>query len=219
MKKEIYDIKGSKVGEIELPSIFEVEFNNDLVHQVVVSMLSNRRQNTAHTKDRSEVSGGGKKPWKQKGTGRARHGSRRSPIWVGGGITFGPRNERNFKKKINKKMKNNAFFQILAQKMRDGEVLFIDSLSFESPKTKLAKEFLENVSKISGFEDILKKKKNSAVIANTELNQNNIKSFANFSNIKTEEFRKLNPLDLLNSKYLIIVNPEEAMKILEAKKK
>lgn len=219
MKTDIYDIKGSKAGEIELSSVFEAELNNDLVHQVVVSMLSNKRQNTAHTKDRSEVRGGGKKPWKQKGTGRARHGSRRSPIWVGGGITFGPRNERNFKKKINKKMKNNAFFQILAQKMRDGEVLFVDSLNFESPKTKLAKEFLENVSKISGFEDILKKKKNSAVIANTELNQNNVKSFANFSNIKTEEFRKLNPLDLLNSKYLIIVNPEEAMKILEAKKK
>jgi ribosomal protein L4 len=116
-------------------------------------------------------------------------------------------------------MKNNAFFQILAQKMRDGEVLFVDSLNFDSPKTKLAKDFLENVSKISGFEDILTKKKNSAIIANTELNQNNVKSFSNFSNIKTEEFRKLSPLDLLNSKYLIIVNPEAAMAILEAKKK
>ncbi len=219
MKTEIYDIKGSKAGDIELSSVFETELNNDLIHQVVVSMMSNKRMNTAHSKDRSEVRGGGRKPWKQKGTGKARHGSNRSPIWVGGGVAFGPRNERNYDKKINKKMKNNAFFQILSQKMKDGEILFVDSLNFESPKTKEAKSFLENISKISGFETILTKKKNSAIIANTELNQNNIKSFSNFSNIKTEEFRKLSPLDLLNSKYLIIVNPEAAMAILEAKKK
>jgi len=219
MKTDIYDIKGQKAGDIELSSVFEAEVNNDLIHQVAVSMMSNKRMNTAHSKDRSEVRGGGKKPWKQKGTGRARHGSNRSPIWIGGGVTFGPSNERNYDKKINKKMKNNAFFQILAQKMRDGEVLFVDSLNFDSPKTKLAKDFLEAVSKISGFENILTKKKNSAIIANTELNQNNVKSFSNFSNIKTEEFRKLSPLDLLNSKYLIIVNPKMAMEILEAKKK
>ena len=116
-------------------------------------------------------------------------------------------------------MKNNAFFQVLAQKMRDGEVLFVDSLDFESPKTKLAKDFLEKVSGLKGFENILTKKKNSAIIANTELNQNNIKAFANFSNIKTEEFRKLSVLDLLNNKYLIVINPKVAMETLEAKKK
>lgn len=116
-------------------------------------------------------------------------------------------------------MRNNSFFQVIAQKMRDGEVLFIDSLSFDSPKTKLAKDFLENISKIKGFEDIITKKKNSAIIANTELNQNNVKAFSNFSNIKTEEFRKLSTLDLLNNKYLVIVNPAAAMEILEAKKK
>ena len=219
MKTDIYNKEAKKVGDIDLPSIFEAKVNNDLIHQVVVSMMSNKRQNTAHTKDRSDVSGGGKKPWKQKGTGRARHGSTRSPIWVGGGVAGGPRNERNFKKKINKKMKNNAFFQVLAQKMRDGEVLFIDSLDFEAPKTKLAKDFLEKVSTLKGFENILTKKKNSAIIANTELNQNNIKAFANFSNIKTEEFRKLSVLDLLNNKYLIVINPKVAMEILEAKKK
>jgi len=220
MKTDIYDIKGSKVGDIELPAeIFEQELNNDLVHQVVVSMMSNQRQNTAHTKDRSEVRGGGRKPWKQKGTGRARHGSRRSPIWVGGGITFGPRNERNFKKKINKKMKNNALFQVLSQKLRDGEIIFVESLSFEEPKTKLAKSFLESISKITGFDRILSKKKNSALIVNTELNQNNIKSFGNFSNVKTEELRKINPLDLLNYKYLVIINPAEAVEALKARKK
>jgi len=220
MKTDIYDVKGKKVGDIELPaSIFDQEVNNDLIHQVVVSMLSNKRMNTAHSKDRSEVRGGGKKPWKQKGTGRARHGSRRSPIWIGGGVTFGPRNERNYDKKINKKMKNKALFQILSQKLRDGEIIFVDSVNFDSPKTKLAKDFLENISKISGFDTILSKKKNSAIIANTELNQNNIKSFANFENIKTEEFRKLSPLDLLNNKFLVIINPKDALETLEAKKK
>ena len=116
-------------------------------------------------------------------------------------------------------MKNKALFQILSQKLRDGEIIFVDSVNFDSPKTKLAKDFLENISKISGFDTILSKKKNSAIIANTELNQNNIKSFANFENIKTEEFRKLSPLDLLNNKFLVIINPKDALETLEAKKK
>jgi len=93
MKLAIYDKKGKEIEKVDLPAeIFDVPFNADLVHQVAVSMASSARSNTAHAKDRSEVSGGGKKPWKQKGTGRARHGSRRSPIWVGGGTTHGPRN-------------------------------------------------------------------------------------------------------------------------------
>jgi len=219
MKVDVYNLKGEKKGNIELPeNYFGLELNNDLVHQVVVSMMSNRRQNTAHTKDRSEVRGGGKKPWKQKGTGNARHGSRRSPIWVGGGITFGPRNERNFKKKINKKMKNLAFFQIFSQKLKDGEIIFVDSIEFEAPKTKLAKDFLTNLAK-NGFDKILTKAKNAALIANTKLDQNSIKSFANIKNVKTEELRKLSPLDLLNTKYVIISNPEEAVEILTLRQK
>ena len=218
MQSEIYNIQGKSVGKIDLPEqIFGLEFSNPTVHQVIVSMMSNKRTVIADTKDRSEVSGGGKKPWKQKGTGRARHGSIRSPIWRGGGITFGPTKERNFSKKINKKMKRQALFQILSSKLKDGEILFVDKISLEDKKTKKAKEILENFSKIKGFEKILSKKKNSALILNTEFNENNIKSFANFSNIKLDELRKINPLDLVNYKYLVIVKPEESVSFLQSK--
>ena len=218
MKSKIYDIKGKTKGEIELPAeIFDLKLNKDLVHQVIVSMMSNQRSNIAHTKDRSEVRGGGKKPWKQKGTGRARHGSSRSPIWRGGGITFGPRNDRNYSKKINKKMKTNALLQILSQKNRDGEIIFVDSLSFEKPKAKDAKDVLSNLSKVKGFEMLLSKKKNSALITNTEYNDNNLKSFSNFSNVALEELRKLNPLDLLKYKYLVVINPTESVELLKSK--
>ncbi len=218
MKSKIYDIKGKEVGDVTLPEeIFGLNFNADLVHQVVISMMSNQRQVLAHTKGRGEVSGGGKKPWKQKGTGRARHGSIRSPIWRGGGITFGPTKERNFSKKINKKMKTKALLSVLSAKQKDGEILFVDKLSLEAPKTKDAKEILENLSKVKGFENILSKKKNSALIINTEYNENNLKSFANFSNISLEEARKLSPLDLLKYKYLVIVNPTDTIELLSAK--
>lgn len=218
MKTKVYNEKGKISGEIELPEeIFDLKLNNDVVHQVVVSMMSNKRQVLAHTKDRSEVSGGGKKPWKQKGTGRARHGSSRSPIWIGGGVTFGPNKERNFKKKINAKMKMKALFQVLSQKMKDGEIIFIDSFSLVKPKTKDAKSFLDSLAQNKEFGDLVSKKKNSAFITNTELNKNNIKSFSNLENIETGEFRKLSILDLLKYKYLVIINSEESLKVLENK--
>ncbi len=218
MKTTIYNTKGTKVGEIDLPEeLFGLEMNESLVHQVYVSMMSNKRVNIAHTKDRSEVRGGGKKPWKQKGTGRARVGSNRSPIWIGGGITFGPRNEKNFKKKINKKMKSKALFTVLSQKMRDGEVMFVDSLSFDAPKTKDAAAVLANLSKVQGFEGLANKTNNRAYIATTAEDTNARKSFGNFSNVHVDEFRKLNIVDLLTYKYVVITSPEESVKMLSAK--
>src|SRR3989338_4393818 len=127
MEAKVYTQDGKESGKVKLPEdVFNLPWNSDLVHQVVVSMESNARVTVAHTKDRSEVSGGGKKPWKQKGTGRARHGSIRSPLWIGGGVTHGPRNEKNFKKKINKKMKIKALYVVLSEKLRNNEILFLN---------------------------------------------------------------------------------------------
>ena len=135
-----------------------VQQNDDLIHQVAVSMMSNARNPIAHTKNRGEVSGTGDKPWRQKGTGRARHGSRRSPIWVGGGIAHGPRNERNYSKKINRKMKLKALFSVLSKKYKDGEIIFVDGISFKEPKTKEAKNVIHSLAKISQFEKLNRRK-------------------------------------------------------------
>lgn len=215
---KIYDQNGKEKGKVELPdTIFGLPFNADLVHQVVVSMTSNMRNPIAHTKDRSEVRGGGKKPWRQKGTGRARHGSIRSPIWRGGGITFGPRNDRNFDKKINRKMKIKALLTVLSQKMRDGEILFVDDIKMSEVKSKDAKGILGNLSKIKGFEMILNKKRNSVYVAMNGRDENVEMSFGNFGNVWINEVRNLNPLDILKYKYLIITNPKESIEFLESK--
>ena len=122
---------------MELPErVFGVRWNPSLVHQVLVSQLANQRKTIADTKGRGEVRGGGRKPWKQKGTGRARVGSSRSPLWKGGGITFGPTNERNFSKKINKKMKRGALLSLLSKRWKDGEIKIIDAFAISEPKTK-----------------------------------------------------------------------------------
>jgi large subunit ribosomal protein L4 len=137
MEIDIYTIKGEKSGKAAVPAgIFDAAWNPDLVHQALIVQLGNRRKPLAHTKDRSEVSGGGKKPWKQKHTGRARHGSTRSPLWRHGGITFGPRNDRDFTKKINVKMRRAAILSALSRKFKDGEVKVIDHFTVPDPKTK-----------------------------------------------------------------------------------
>ncbi len=220
LNAKIYDAKGKESGTVKLPeSIFGLSWNGDLVHQVVVSMQSNERVSIAHTKDRSEVRGGGAKPWRQKGTGRARHGSRRSPIWVGGGITFGPRKEKIYTKKVNKRMKNKALYTILSRKLKDGEIIFVDNISTSEPKTVEAKKALDTLSKIKGYEKLTTKKKNTAMLLLNERDINTAKSFRNFSNIYVEEFRNINPINLLTYKYLIITKPEDAVKFLESKNK
>lgn len=218
MKINIYTKEGKENGSFEAPdSIFGLKWNSDLVQQVVMSMESSARTPVAHTKDRSDVRGGGRKPWQQKGTGRSRHGSKRSPIWKGGGVTFGPRNDRNFDRKINKKMKAKALFTILSKKALNNEIIFVDSISFAEPKTKEARAIFTALGAIKGYEMVGARRKNRAYIAIDENDVFTKKSFANFSNVKTDEMRNLNPLDLLKYKYVIIENPAESLKLLEAK--
>lgn len=137
MDIDVYSMEGKKSGTAVAPAgVFDVPWNPDLVHQALVAQLGNRRQPFAHTKDRSEVSGGGKKPWKQKHTGRARHGSTRSPLWRHGGITFGPRSDRDYTKKLNVKMRRAALLSALSKKFLDGEVRVIERLAVPDTKTK-----------------------------------------------------------------------------------
>lgn len=209
MDSPIYSIGGKKTGTVTLPdSIFGVRWNADLVKQVADSLLSTKRKPVAHTKDRGEVRGGGKKPWQQKGTGRARHGSIRSPLWVGGGVTGGPRNEKNFERKVSKKMKTRALYTILSRKLQDGEVLFVDSVTLAEPKTREAVKTLHTLSNIKGFENLFSKKNNAAVIALSSKNKETERAFDNLGNVEIIEMRNLNPLLLLKYKYLIIENPK-----------
>src|SRR3990167_7958338 len=148
MKVKLYNQVAEEVGKTELPDeVFGLKWNADLVHQVVTSQEANRRPTVAHAKGRGEVRGGGRKPWRQKGTGRARHGSIRSPIWKGGGVTHGPLKEKNYKKKINKKMAKKALFAVLSAKARDNEIIVLDDLKFSEPKTRLAAEMFAKFEK------------------------------------------------------------------------
>ena len=218
MEATIYNQAGKSAGKISLSeSVFGVPWNADLVHEVVRLMNSNSRSNIAHTKTRGEVRGGGKKPWKQKGTGRSRHGSTRSPIWVGGGIAHGPRNTTNYDRKINKKANTKALLSILSKKYKEGEVLFVDNINIDTPKSKDAKNILVSLSKIKGYEKLATKKQNTAIIALDKKAVSVEKSFNNFGNISVEEFRNINPVSILNHTFIIITNPAESLKALTAK--
>lgn len=218
LSSAIYNQSGKEVGEVKLPaSVFGVSWNADLVHQVITSMLSDNRVIHAHTKTRGQVSGGGKKPWRQKGTGRARHGSTRSPIWVHGGIAHGPNGLKNYGRKINKKMKIKALYTILSKKFKDGEILFVDKFEILKPKTVEAIAILKSLSKIKTATDIFSKRKNSATIAISGKKPALEKSFSNIGNVEVDEVRNINPVDLLNMKYLVIENPIESIKFIEAK--
>ncbi len=218
MEAKIYNQKGKEAGTLTLDEkVFGLPWNADLVHQVITSMMSNARTPIAHTKTRGEVRGGGKKPWRQKGTGRARHGSTRSPLWVGGGVTHGPRNDKNYSRKVNKKMKAKALYTILSQKMRDGEVLFLDTLSFSAPKTKEAVLVLKNLSALKGFEKLSTKRKNAAYIAVSEPNDNLKKSFSNYGAVEVSPVSNINPVDVMNYKYVVIADPESSVSFLAGK--
>jgi large subunit ribosomal protein L4 len=216
---KIYNAQGKEVGTYKLPeNIFALPWNGDLVHQVVVAMEGNTRTPVAHTKGRGEVRGGGKKPWRQKGTGRARHGSIRSPIWRGGGVTHGPLKEKNYERKINKKMKWKALYTVLSRKAKDGEIIFLDNVSFDTPKTKQVKEMVTALSGIKGFEGV-GKKRNAAYFAVPKRDENIAKSFRNMGNIKVDEIRNLNPVQALRNKFLVISSPKESIAFLEGRMK
>lgn len=220
MEAKVYNKNGEEAGMISLPeSIFGLKWNPDLVNQVVLSMESSKHGPWAHARDRAHVSGGGKKPWKQKGTGRARHGSTRSPIWVGGGVAHGPTNEKNYERKINKGMKIKALFSVLSAKFRDGELLFVNDLGIDTVKTKNAQDILNKFSKVSGYEKIAYKKGSRALVLIPKSNETIVKSFRNISSAFVDEIRNLNPVDALKYKYLTIVNPEESLKVLSGRAK
>jgi len=204
-----YDQKGEIIGQTRLPSeIFDMKINPNLVWQVAVSQMANRRRVIAHTKTRGEVRGGGRKPWRQKGTGRARHGSIRSPIWRHGGVVFGPRKERIFKKEIPKKMKRKALFMVLSTKAKENLLILLDSLKIEKPKTKLMAKIIENLkSKIENF------KEGSLLIALPKKDEIIFRAGRNIPEVGIIEARNLNALDLLSFKYLIL--PKETISVIK----
>ena len=214
IKIKVYNQNAEPAGEIELsPKVFGLKINNDLVHQAVITQMANERQVIAHTKDRSEVRGGGRKPWRQKGTGRARHGSNRSPIWIGGGVTFGPRNERNFKKRINKKMKQNALLMALSDKAAGANFIILDKLAAAEFKTKVFNKI------ISSFENNIlkseKKSKRSILIIIDKSDEKLSYSARNLAGIKLLNADNINIVDLLKYKNLIL--NKAAVETLEAR--
>jgi large subunit ribosomal protein L4 len=218
METIIYSNKGVKAGSLNLPTeIFDLPWNGDLVHQVAIAMQANARDSVAHTKGRGEVSGGGKKPWRQKGTGRARVGSTRSPIWRHGGVTHGPLSEKDYSQKINRKMRTKALFTVLSQKLRDGEIIFVDSLEQANIKTKDASSMLLGLSKIQGFDRLATKRKNTALISIKGRSQIVEKSFSNIPSVVVSKVEDMSVVDALSARYLIITTPEEAIKFFESK--
>jgi len=215
METTVYSQAGKTAGNVTLPeSVFGVAWNPNLVHEVVIGMQSNARAGTAKVKDRGEVSGGGKKPWKQKGTGRARHGSSRSPMWKGGGVAHGPTNEKDFSKKINKKARQKALAVTLSRKFVDGEMLFVDTLTFDAPKAAEAKAVMHAIATGSKQTGLATKRKNAALIVLTERNDATEKSFRNFGNVAVMQVKDVSPVDLLTYKYVVVTNPDVAVAAL-----
>lgn len=193
MKTSVIDIKGKKIKDIELKKeIFDTKINEPLVHQLVKAELASLRQGTASTKTRAEVSGGGAKPWRQKGTGRARAGSNRSPLWRGGGVTFGPA-PRDFAAKMPRRMRKNALRSIFSAKAKDKELLILDKLEVKEPKTKEAKKILEN----------LKLDKKSTILIDRP-NESIEKSFRNLPKVRVIDIGLLNAYDILDNRILIL---------------
>jgi large subunit ribosomal protein L4 len=203
MKIAVYNQEGKEVEQILLPKeIFGLEINNDLIHQVVVVQTANQRSVIASSKDRGQVRGGGKKPWRQKGTGRARHGSRRSPLWKGGGVTFGPTTDRSYERKINKKMRRKALLMVLSSKAKNNSIFVLDNFDLEKPKTKIVAKIFSNL-KIKG----------SKLVVLPKFEKEKIRAVRNISRTGVVEARNLNVLELLSFKYLVM--PKDTIKSIK----
>ncbi|MBI1888369.1 MAG: 50S ribosomal protein L4 [Candidatus Spechtbacteria bacterium] len=190
-----FNQNGEQIGKTELPSeIFGVKINSALLAQVAVAQRANARKVIAHTKGRGDVRGGGKKPWRQKGTGRARQGSIRSPIWKGGGVSLGPTSERNFKQKINKKMNRKAVLTALSGKAKDEELILVDAVALQSPKTKEMAKIVEKIVPDSASALLVLDKRDATI----ERAGRNIPDF------HLTDVSSLNVLDVLRHKYIII---------------
>jgi large subunit ribosomal protein L4 len=201
-KIDVYDIKGKKVSDIELAeNVFGIEPNENIVHAVLVNYLANQRQGTQSTKTRAEVSGGGKKPWRQKGTGRARQGSIRAPQWIKGGIALGPK-PRSYKYSVNKKERQLAIKSILSSKVLEKELTVVEKLELKEIKTKTMVKALADL-KVSG----------KTLIVLPESNKNVLMSSRNIEGVKTITANNINVFDLL--KYTNLILPVDTVKKLE----
>ena len=218
MKVNVYTMEGKVAKSLEVPdNIFGADWNADLVSQVLYSQASNRRAGTAHTKNRADVRGSHKKPWAQKGSGRARHGSAQSPLWKGGGVTFGPRNDKDYKKTIPRKMMVSALFSLLSAKVKAGKVIFVDTVPVSTGKTKDADDAMKGLTTIEGFKTLCYKKPNNVYMTVKKGEDITKRAFRNLPYMTLHNMDDLNPLDLANTRYLVIANPEETIAYLASK--
>ena len=201
-KVDVYNMQGKKVSDVELSeAVFGIKPNETVVHSVLVNYLANQRQGTQSTKTRAEVRGGGRKPWRQKGTGRARQGSIRAPQWIKGGIALGPK-PRSYSYRINKKEKQLAIKSLLSAKVLDNELTVVDKLEVKDAKTKVMAKALADL-KVEG----------KALIILADKNENVLRSSRNIEGVKTIELNTINVFDLLNCNKLVL--PLDTVKKLE----
>ncbi|MBT6920990.1 MAG: 50S ribosomal protein L4 [Candidatus Pacebacteria bacterium] len=205
IKVKLYDFQGKETGEEILdPKLFGVEADPELVHEMVTAQQKNSRDVIAHTKGRSEVRGGGKKPWRQKGTGRARHGSIRSPLWIGGGITFGPTSSRNFGVIVNKKVKQKALAMVLSDKVANDKLVLVESYNMPEAKTKVLQTAFSK----------LPNKNRPTLVVTKNAEENIVRASKNLPRVETINFGSLNLVDLMKKEYLVI-NKELLKKVSE----
>ena len=195
-KIAVHDLEGKKVGEMNLSdTVFAAPSNDDLLKQVYVAIAANNRNPIAHTKGKGDVSGSGKKPFRQKGTGNARQGQKRNPIMKGGGVSFGPTSERNFKQKVNRKMRQKALSVALSEKLRKGMVVMVESLAAPQAKTKAYAQALAKLGVAS---------KDSVLVGFSQGEKASLLGVRNINRALGVEAKDLNVLDVLNHKYLVL---------------